>query len=394
MRGNPREGSMYKYILLNNISEEGFKLLEDDFALSEDLAGADLAIVRSAKMNDLDTKHMLAVARAGSGTNNVPVERCAHEGVVVFNTPGANANAVKELLLLGMLLSARDVLSGNAWLKAIDDGEGELSSKIEKGKSLFDGSEIFGKKAAIIGMGAIGSSLANALHALGMDVAGYSPSFAQGKKPKGLTVKVAPRHSVEEALRGADYVILSLPLKDDTRGMFGNTLFSLMKQGSVLLNFSRAELINEDSLEQALAGGALGKYVTDFATDRVLKMKNTICLPHMGASTKESTENCAVMAASQIKDYALNGNIKNSVNYPDIDMGEKEGQRLSVLFHADEQYSRSIEQYLIKEKAEIKRLKSASENGWGAMLVDLSGFDENLLCEIESMDHVTRVRLI
>ena len=318
---------MYKYSLLNNVSEKGLQLFGENFSLTKDLGDANIAIVRSATMHDMKTDHLLAIARAGSGTNNIPLQRCAKEGVVVFNTPGANSNAVKELSLLGMLMSARDALSGNAWVKTLEDDGGDIPAKIEKGKSRFIGSELFGKSVAVIGMGAIGSELSNSLSDLGMEVCGYSPSFSRGTRPKGLAHSIASKPSAKDAVCDADYVVLCLPLKDDTRGMFNHTIFSTMKDGVVLMNFSRSELIDEDDLEEALNCGKLRKYVTDFTTERVLKMQNTLCFPHMGASTKEATDNCAIMAVSQIKDYVLNGNIKNSVNYPEIDMGEKNGSK-------------------------------------------------------------------
>jgi D-3-phosphoglycerate dehydrogenase len=337
---------MNKIMLLNNISKTGVELLEGKFEVTENIDEANVVMVRSAKMHDTKTDHLLAIARAGAGTNNVPVLRCADEGVVVFNTPGANANAVKELLLLGMLMSARDVLGGNTWVKTLQGNGDEVPSQVEKGKKAFGGTELFGKRVAVVGMGAIGSSLANSLSALGMEIQGYSPSFARGMRPKALKVDVECKNTVEDVVKDADYVVLSLPLKADTRGMFNETLFSRMKDGSVLLNFSRAELMNEDDLEAALESGKIRKYVTDFSTDRQLGMKNTICLPHMGASTSEATENCAVMAAEELLDYVYNGNIKHSVNYPDISLGEKLDPRMVILYKGTDEEKAKIDEIL------------------------------------------------
>ncbi len=384
---------MYKYFLLNNISEKGIGLFGSDFSECDDISHADLAIVRSAKMHDIDTHNLLAIARAGAGTNNIPKDRCASEGVVVFNTPGANANAVKELMLLGMLMASRDVVSGINWVKTLN-GEEEIASKIEKGKSQFNGSELLGKKAAIIGMGEIGSILANTLNAMGMEISCYSPSFAKGKKPKKLKIYLEPEESALSTVEDADYILLALPLNSDTEKMINRDFFSMMRKGSVLLNFSRAGLVDEDALEEALNSDILRKYVTDFTTQRVLSMKNTICLPHMGASTKEATDNCAEMAVTQIKDYVINGNIKNSVNYPDIDMGQKQETRLSVLFEDSKDCSYHIEKLLSEGGVEVISLNSVVKNGRGAMLMDVHGINESIAAKISQMDAVRKVRLL
>jgi len=385
---------MNKYMLLNNISNEGLKLFDDSFRLTEEYNNANVVLVRSGKMHEKKTDHLLCIARAGAGTNNIPVKRCADEGVVVFNTPGANANAVKELLLTGMLMAARDVLGGNKWLETLKDKDADVPTQVEKGKSRFAGSELFGKRVCVIGMGAIGSSLANTLFALGMKVSGYSPTFASGKRPKGLKVDIEAKHTVEEAACDTDYVVLSLPLKSDTRGMFNEALFSHMKKAAVLLNFSRAELIDEDALETALQSGKLRKYVTDFATKKVLHMDNVIALPHMGASTGEATDNCAIMAVNQIKDYVINGNIKNSVNYPDISLEKKSGVRLVVLYNSDEKYSEQIEKLLIDKGIEIIKLVSTSKNGYGAMLVDVESVSNDTVSDITKLKLVRKARLI
>ncbi|MCK5129601.1 MAG: NAD(P)-binding domain-containing protein [Clostridiales bacterium] len=383
---------MTKVVLLNNISDSGKKLYKNHFETTENYDDAQLAIVRSAKMHDLKTDHLLAIARAGAGVNNVPIARCADEGVIVFNTPGANANAVKELLLLGMLMSARDVLGGTVWAKTLKGNGEDVPSQVEKGKSTFSGTELSGKRVSVIGLGAIGSALANTCDALGMEVAGYSPSFAKGMRPKALHVRIKAKNTVEDAVKNADYVVLSLPLKDDTRKMVNHSILSRMKEGAVLLNFSRAELINENDLEEALKSGKLRKYVTDFTTDRLLHMDDVICLPHMGASTTEATENCALMAVKQIMDYVENGNIKNSVNYPEISLGQKIGPRLSVLFNSDEAYSEEIEQMINDSGVEIITLKSAFKGGYGAMIVDVESTNDQLLDILRQSDAIKLVR--
>ncbi len=385
---------MHKYFLLNNISQAGLDELGPGYAECNSLAQADIAIVRSADMHSMDTSNLLAVARAGAGTNNIPKDRCAKEGVVVFNTPGANANAVKELMLLGLLLSARDVVSGIDWVKSLDGSGEELPRKVEKGKSQFKGSEVLGKKAAIIGMGEIGSILANTLQAIGMQVSCYSPSFSNGRKPKKLKIYLESKDSAVEAIDGADYVFLALPLNDVTQKMVDSDFLLKMKDNSVLLNFSRTGLVDEDALENALKTGKLKKYVTDFATQRVLGMENAICLPHMGASTKEATENCAIMAVKQIKNYVENGNIKNSVNYPDIDMDEKMGERLCVLFESQEDLSFSIEKLFEQNNIDVISFRSILKEGRGVVLLDANNIGDNIINQISQMDSVRKVRLI
>jgi D-3-phosphoglycerate dehydrogenase len=383
---------MKKIMLLNNISQAGVRLLEGKFEVTENIDEASVVMVRSAKMHDTKTDHLLAIARAGAGTNNVPVSRCADEGVVVFNTPGANANAVKELLLLGMLMSARDVLGGNAWVKTLEGNGDEVPSQVEKGKKAFNGTELLGKRVAVVGMGAIGSSLANTLSALGMEIQGYSPSFARGMRPKTLKVDVKCKNTVEDVVRDADYVVLSLPLKDDTRGMFNKSLFSRMKDGAILLNFSRAELMNEDDLEEALQSGKIRKYVTDFATDRQLGMKNTICLPHMGASTDEATENCAVMGAKDLIDYIYNGNIKHSVNYPEISLGEKFDPRMVILYKGTDNEKAQIDEIL--SALSIKNQNHATRGEYNAIIVDADDLSSDIVDKLSSLEFITKARIV
>lgn len=383
---------MNKVMLLNNISGAGVNLLDGKFEVTENIDDANVVMVRSAKMHDTKTDHLLAIARAGAGTNNVPVARCADEGVVVFNTPGANANAVKELLLLGMLMAARDVIGGNQWVKTLEGNGEEVPSQVEKGKKAFAGSELLGKSVAVVGMGAIGSSLANTLSALGMELQGYSPSFARGMRPKALTVDVKCKNTVEDVVKNADYVVLSLPLKADTRGMFNESLFSRMKDGAVLLNFSRAELMNEDDLEAALDSGKIRKYVTDFTTDRQLGMKNTICLPHMGASTGEATENCGVMAAKELLDYVYNGNIKHSVNYPEISLGVKVEPRLVVLYKETDEAKSKIDEVL--SGLSIKAQKQATRGDYSAMIVDAEVIASDIVDRLSSLEFITKARIV
>ena len=312
---------MIKVNCLNPISKVGMNLLPDTFGTTDNLNEADAVLVRSAAMHELELpKSLLAVARAGAGVNNIPLDKCADAGIVVFNTPGANANGVKEIVLAGMLLAASDIRGGMDWVSE-NRGDENISKTMEKAKAKFAGTEIRGKKLGVIGLGAIGVLIANAATHLGMEVIGCDP-FLSVANALNLSRNVKIVKSNSEIFAECDYITVHVPLLDDTKGMFNKASLSMMKDGVVILNFSRDLLVNEEDMGEALSTGKVAKYVTDFPTKKIANMENVIAFPHLGASTAESEDNCAVMAVEQLVDYIENGNIKNSVNYPAMDAGK------------------------------------------------------------------------
>ena len=315
---------MYKIATLNKISSAGLSRFNEEYILTDKTEDADGILVRSQDMHEMElSDNLRAVARAGAGVNNIPLDRCAEEGIVVFNTPGANANAVKELVLCGLLLAARNIPAALDWAKSLTE---DVSKAVEKGKSQFAGHEIAGKTLGIVGLGAIGRKVAASAKALGMEIVGYDPYFVSGGE--GISVYT----DLEEMLGICDYITLHLPANDTTKGMVDSVLFAAMKEGAVLLNFSRDKLVNDMDLAVALESGRVSQYVTDFPNDNLIGRKNVILLPHLGASTEEAEDNCAAMAADEIRNYFENGNIINSVNFPKLDMGPLEkGIRLSFI---------------------------------------------------------------
>lgn len=311
---------MFTYHCLNNISEVGLKHMPDDFKEVDSIDEADAILVRSANMKDMELPdRIIAIGRAGAGVNNIPLDVCSEKGIVVFNTPGANANGVKELVIAGMLLASRDIVGGIEWLEKQESTE-DLPKKVEKQKQQFAGNEISGKKLGIIGLGAIGVMVANAAVNLGMKVFGYDP-FISVQAAWSLSRNIRHVTDINEIYSDCDYITIHVPLSNDTRGMIGKEAISKMKEGVVLLNFARDALVDEDAIIEGLKSGKVKKYVTDFVTPAVAHAKNTLVTPHLGASTLESEENCAEMAVNEIVDYLENGNIKNSVNYPACDVG-------------------------------------------------------------------------
>ena len=305
---------------LNPIAACGLDMLNEQYEITENTAEADAILVRSAVMHDMDLpENLVAVARAGAGVNNIPLDKCAEKGIVVFNTPGANANGVKELVIASMLLAARDITGGIQWCKENKDDE-NIAKSGEKAKKAFAGTEIKGKKLGIIGLGAIGVLVANAANRLGMDVYGCDP-YLSVEHALNMSRDVTMVKTNEELFEMCDYLTVHVPLLDSTKGMFNKAAFDKMKDGVVLLNFSRDTLVNEEDMKEALASGKVGKYVVDFPNPNTVNMPNTIVTPHLGASTQESEDNCAKMAVSEIRDFMENGNIKNSVNYPNCDAG-------------------------------------------------------------------------
>lgn len=315
-----------KYTCLNPIADVGLNIFTDKYEKTDNIKEADIVLVRSASMHDMEfDPNLKAIARAGAGVNNIPLDKCAEQGIVVFNTPGANANGVKELVIAGLLLASRNIVGGINWVQSIKDEAG-VAKLVEKGKGKFAGKEIQGKKIGVIGLGAIGVLVANAANRLGMKVYGYDP-FISVDNAWNLSRDVIHVKTRDEIYKECDYITVHTPLIENedpevnTKGMINAEAISKMKDGVIILNFARDLLVNDDDMAEALKSGKVAKYVTDFPNDRTAKMDGVIAIPHLGASTEESEDNCAVMAVKQLRDYVENGNIKNSVNYPNCDAG-------------------------------------------------------------------------
>ena len=325
---------MYNVLTLNKIAAVGTKRLGDNYTCGNDVQDPDAILVRSAAMHDMELgDNLLAIARAGAGTNNIPKDKCTEQGICVFNTPGANANAVKELVLTGLLLASRKVVEGIEWAKTLKGSGDEMGKKVEKGKSQFVGPEITGKTLGVVGLGAIGILVANVAVAVGMDVIGFDPFLSEANKAK-LNPAVKIMGSNEEVMVNCDYLSIHVPLLPDTKDMVDAEMIAKMRDGVRILNYSRDGLVNSEALLDALKSGKVAKYVTDFGNDTILGEENVIVIPHLGASTPESEDNCAVMACNQIKDYIENGNIVNSVNLPALSV-ERNGSRVTVISKAD-----------------------------------------------------------
>ena len=320
---------MFNILTLNKIAKCGLDQLNDNYKITDDAnVDADGIILRSFKMHDMELPESLkAVARAGAGTNNIPIDKCSEKGIVVFNTPGANANAVKELVIAGMLLASRDVIGGVAWANTLTGDD--VDKQVEKGKSNFAGCEIKGKTLGIIGLGAIGILVANAAYALGMKVIGYDPYLSVDSALK-LSRHVKKANSPEEVYAAADYITIHVPLMDSTRNTINAETIAQMKDGVIILNFARGGLVNNADIKKALADGKVAKYVVDFADSETVNQPGIINIPHLGASTAESEDNCAVMAAQELADYLENGNILNSVNFPNCSLPEDNIGRIAI----------------------------------------------------------------
>ena len=322
---------MFKIKTYNKISKTGLTVFDDKYTIGDEVENADGAIVRSASLHETEFPASLkAIARAGAGTNNIPIERCSENGIVVFNTPGANANAVKELVIAGMLISSRRVISGIEWAKTLKGNGEEVGKMVEKGKGAFVGPEIKGKTVGIVGLGAIGVMVANAANHLGMKVFGYDP-YLSVKSAWNLTHNAVHINDINEIFEKCDYISLHVPLTANTKNLINAESIAKMKNGVRILNFARAALVDDEALKAALESGKVASYVTDFPTDEVLGVDGVIAIPHLGASTPESEDNCAVMAAKELIDYIENGNIVNSVNLPEITMPRSGEHRICVI---------------------------------------------------------------
>lgn len=380
-----------KAYCLNKISPVALSGIKAPDQIVEDIEKADSILVRSQAMHDMALgENILAVARAGAGVNNIPLEAYAEKGVVVFNTPGANANAVKELVLCGLFLASRDIIGGNHWIDEHKDDDA-IAKDAEKAKNQFAGQEIFGKTIAVIGLGVIGVLVANACQALGMKVRGYDPYLTISNAMR-LSKDVRYFERLEEAVEGADYVTIHVPLADATKGMLNKSIFSLL-QNAILLNFSRDALVNDEDLIQAIEGGHIKKYVSDFANPKVVQMPHTIILPHLGASTEEAEDNCAVMAIEELKDFLENGNITHSVNYPDVHVGPKEKwNRVCVLHKNIPGAINIITSTIVALNSNIVSFTNKSRGEYAYSIFDVEGPVD--ASAIAALSGIIRVRVI
>lgn len=368
-------------------------LVKDKYNISEDVEDYKAIIVRSAKCHDMVfSKDIIAIARAGAGVNNIPIEECTKQGIVVFNTPGANANGVKELVLSGMFLASRNILEAVDWAKTLKGKGDDVMPLVEKGKKQFSGPELNGKTLGVIGLGAIGVMVANAAHSLGMKVIGYDP-YISIESAWGLSQDVGRAHKLDELLSQADYITLHIPLMDKTKSFIGKDELKLMKKNVVLLNFARNGLIDYDPLLAALEDKSIGKYVTDFPNDRLLKYDNVICIPHLGASTPESEENCAKMAARQLRDYIETGRIINSVNMPNCVLPFTGKFRISVIHKNKSGMVGQMTAILGESGANITDMVNKSNGDIACTVINLDEkASDNTISSITGIDGVIRTQ--
>ena len=386
---------MFKYNCLNAISQVGLDNFTSDFVKTDEINEADAILVRSAAMHEMDfSENLLAIARAGAGINNIPLDKCAEKGIVVFNTPGANANGVKELVVASMILASRDIIGGNKWVAENKDDE-NIGKTMEKAKAKFAGKEIKGKKLGVIGLGAIGVLVANAAVGLGMEVIGCDP-FLSVQNALNLSRKVRIVKERADIFKECDYITVHVPLLDDTKQMINKDTIALMKDGVVILNFARDLLVNEDDVIEALDNGKIAKYATDFPTVKMANNANVIAFPHLGASTAESEDNCAVMAAVEVMDYLKNGNIRNSVNFPACDMGicSQEG-RIAVLHKNVPNIISGLTTAFGEKGINIEKMMNQSRGEYAYSLLDIDKADAvDIANEIAAKEGILKVRVI
>lgn len=386
---------MFKYNCLNAISEAGLKSLSSDFVKTDDVNEAEAILVRSAAMHDMEfSDNLLAIARAGAGVNNIPLDKCAEKGIVVFNTPGANANGVKELVIAAMILTSRNLIAANGWVNENKDDE-NIGKTMEKAKSKFAGREVKGKKLGVIGLGAIGVLVANAASSLGMEVIGCDP-FLSVQNALNLSRKVKLVKEREEVFRGCDYITVHVPLLDDTKEMINADTISMMKDGVIILNFARDLLVKEDAVIEGLASGKIVGYATDFPSVKLANTKGVVAFPHLGASTTESEDNCAVMAAAEITDYLENGNIRNSVNFPACDMGVcSQAGRIAVLHKNVPNIISGLTTVFGQSGINIDKMMNQSRGEYAYSIIDIDKAGaKDIADEIATKEGILKVRVI
>jgi D-3-phosphoglycerate dehydrogenase len=390
-----------KYACLNPIAKIGLDLFPEGFEKTDNADEADIILVRSASMHDMTFgKNLKAIARAGAGVNNIPLEKCAEKGIVVFNTPGANANGVKELVIAGLIMASRDIIGGVNWVQSIKN-EPDVAKLVEKGKKSFAGREIHGKKMGVIGLGAIGVLVANAANRLGMQVYGYDP-FISVDSAWNLSRDIIHVKTREEIYAESDYITLHTPLVEDenpdvnTKGMINKEALAKMKDGVIILNFARDLLVNDDDMEEALKSGKVAKYVTDFPNDKTVKMEGVIAIPHLGASTEESEDNCAMMAVKQLVDYIDNGNIRNSVNYPNCEAGKCMTSGRIAIHHRN--IPNMLTQFtgvISAANVNISDMVNRSKGEYAYTVLDVESSDNAEVAKrLEAIDGVLKIRII
>ncbi len=387
---------MFTIKTLNNIAECGTSRLDDTlFKIDDKAENPDAILVRSAKMLDyVFNKNLLCIARAGAGVNNIPLDRCADEGIVVFNSPGANSGGVKELVIASLLLSSRDIIGGVEWVKGIANKGDEVAALVEKGKGEFVGPEIFGKTLGIIGLGAIGAKVAQDAYALGMKVIGYDPFLPDSVK-MALTGKAKFVTDMAEVFKASDYITLHLPYMESTKNTVNAETIALMKDGVKIINLARAELVNDDDMIAALESGKVCRYVTDFPNGKTANAKGIIAIPHLGASTPESEDNCAIMAVDEISEYVLNGNIVNSVNFPNVSMERSGEGRIVVLRKSTDGLQSDILDAISAAGLTAAATADKAKGKTAATIIDLSGkATDALVSSISAINGVIRVRAI
>ena len=392
-----RKNTMYNVLTLNSISEVGLsKLNPKKYIIGDDIKDPEGIILRSYDMHEMELPDSLAaVARAGAGTNNIPIDKCSEKGIVVFNTPGANANAVKELVLTGIFLSSRKIVEGIEWAKELK-GKDNVDKLVEKGKGQFTGPEIMGKKLGVIGLGAIGVLVANAAISLGMEVYGYDP-FLSVDSAWSLSSKVKRAGTREELVAACDYITIHVPLNDSTRGMYNKDLFDITKPGARLLNFARGGLVDTAALKEALEKGTVTEYITDFPDAEVINLDHVICIPHLGASTPESEDNCAEMAAMELKQYLEYGNIKNSVNFPSCSIPYTGKARLAILHRNVKGMVGAVANAISDEGLNIDNMVNNNKGEYAYTLIDVDTFNgkgQEIADRLSKVDGIVKVRIV
>ena len=380
---------MFDILTLNKISNKIYNVFNDDYSVSDNSTSPDAILVRSFKMDEYEINdNLLCIGRAGAGVNNIPLDRMTDAGVCVFNTPGANANAVKELVICGILLASRDIIGGNKWANTLSGSD--VPKQVEKGKSSFGGTEILGKTVGIVGLGAIGIKVANSLNALGMKVVGYDPFY------KGNEAYINVVNNLDDLYAVSDYISLHLPLLPTTRGMINSDTLSKMKDGVIILNMARGELVDVTAIKEAIDNGKVRNYVVDFPSEDCLNVNGIIAIPHLGASTEEAEENCAIMASAQIKEYLENGNVINSVNFPNIKLERKEANRITIIYNAETNALNDIKEAI----STIACSFNYAERGTiGYAIIDTDDnisleVDENLVSTLADISDIISIRIL
>lgn len=386
---------MYKYHCLNPIADIGLNQFCDKYAVVGNMEDADAVLVRSAVMHELEfSDNLKVIARAGAGVNNIPLERCAEEGIVVFNTPGANANGVKELVIAGLLMASRDIIGGIHWVEEHEE-DGDVAKQAEKAKKAFAGCELEGKKLGVIGLGAIGVLVANTAYHLGMEVYGYDPYLSVDAAWK-LSRHIHHATTIDELYKECDYITIHVPALESTKGMINKNAISLMKKDVVVLNFARDVLVNEEDMVDALLSGKVKKYVTDFPNPIITGVKNAIVIPHLGASTEESEDNCAKMAVKEVMEFLENGNIRNSVNYPNCEMGLRgEFTRITIMHRNVPNMIGQFSAILAEDGINIANMTNKSKGAYAYTMIDVENeITQDILADIQGVKDVLRVRVI